>query len=106
MIYPNGTVWTNYRLKVTGPCNMDLTTFPLDTQKCKLTFESYNYNNNEVKMRWNPNSDLPIKMYGTETLPDFILIDRRPIYKNEVRVLIFFILLYRFYIMRVCFLNE
>lgn len=84
MIYRNGTIWTNYRLKVTGPCNMDLTTFPLDTQKCKLTFESYNYNNQEVLMKWNPNTEQPIKMFGSEMLPDFQLISRLPIYKNEV----------------------
>lgn len=27
--------------------------FPMDSISCWLTFESYNYNNNEVQMRWN-----------------------------------------------------
>lgn len=35
-----------------GPCAMDLTAFPMDTVFCWLTFESFNYNADEVKMRW------------------------------------------------------
>ena len=40
MIFSNGTLWTNYRMKLTGPCNMNLKRFPFDTQTCLLTFES------------------------------------------------------------------
>uniref|UniRef100_A0A915J0N8 Uncharacterized protein n=1 Tax=Romanomermis culicivorax TaxID=13658 RepID=A0A915J0N8_ROMCU len=32
MIYDNGTLWANYRVKVKGPCDMDLAKFPMDTQ--------------------------------------------------------------------------
>ena len=28
----NGTVWINYRMWVKGPCNLDLRSFPFDTQ--------------------------------------------------------------------------
>jgi hypothetical protein len=35
MIYPNGTVQTNYRLKLTGPCVMNLASFPFDTVYCR-----------------------------------------------------------------------
>uniref|UniRef100_A0A7E4V0D7 Ligand-gated ion channel 50 n=1 Tax=Panagrellus redivivus TaxID=6233 RepID=A0A7E4V0D7_PANRE len=52
MIYSNGSVWTNYRLKLQGPCEMDLTRFPFDNVTCKLTFESFNYNTDEVEMSW------------------------------------------------------
>ena len=45
MIYPNGTVWVNYRVQVKGPCDMDFSSFPMDTQTCSLTLESFNYNN-------------------------------------------------------------
>ncbi|KAI6222353.1 hypothetical protein M3Y99_01507100 [Aphelenchoides fujianensis] len=38
MIYANGSVWTNYRLKLQGPCSMDLT----------------RYNTDEVQMDWSP----------------------------------------------------
>lgn len=54
MIYPNGSIWTNYRLKLTGPCNMELQGFPFDHVSCELTFESFNYNIDEVKMNWSP----------------------------------------------------
>uniref|UniRef100_A0A0N5AHQ4 Ligand-gated ion channel 50 n=1 Tax=Syphacia muris TaxID=451379 RepID=A0A0N5AHQ4_9BILA len=54
MIYANGTVWTNYRLKLQGPCLMDLTRFPFDNVTCSLTFESFNYNTDEVQMSWSP----------------------------------------------------
>ncbi|VDN07332.1 unnamed protein product [Thelazia callipaeda] len=54
MIYANGSVWTNYRLKLQGPCSMDLTRFPFDNVTCSLTFESFNYNTDEVQMVWSP----------------------------------------------------
>ncbi|KAM3723334.1 putative ligand-gated ion channel [Dirofilaria immitis] len=54
MIYSNGSVWTNYRLKLQGPCIMDLTRFPFDNVTCSLTFESFNYNTDEVQMVWSP----------------------------------------------------
>ncbi|KAI6176475.1 hypothetical protein M3Y97_00802000 [Aphelenchoides bicaudatus] len=52
LIYANGSVWTNYRLKLQGPCEMDLTRFPFDNVTCSLTFESFNYNTDEVEMDW------------------------------------------------------
>ncbi|KAI6235920.1 hypothetical protein M3Y95_00102500 [Aphelenchoides besseyi] len=54
LIYANGSVWTNYRLKLQGPCSMDLTRFPFDNVTCSLTFESFNYNTDEVQMDWSP----------------------------------------------------
>lgn len=55
MIYPNGTVWVNYRVQVKGPCTMDFSAFPMDQQSCHLTLESFSYNNQEVKeiTKWN-----------------------------------------------------
>ena len=32
-------MWTNYRLKLTGPCIMDLTRFPFDTIKIDKAFQ-------------------------------------------------------------------
>ncbi|KAI6189636.1 hypothetical protein M3Y97_00030100 [Aphelenchoides bicaudatus] len=74
MLYPNGTVWVNYRVRVKGPCSMDLSNFPLDTQTCGLIYESFNYNNQEVRMRWNPSNPTPVYTLGTILLPDFDLI--------------------------------
>ncbi len=33
-----------------GPCEMDLTGFPFDTVACHLSFESFNYNTDEVQV--------------------------------------------------------
>ncbi|KAK6053205.1 hypothetical protein COOONC_09288 [Cooperia oncophora] len=32
---------------------MDLVDFPMDTQSCRLNYQSFSYNNEEVQMRWN-----------------------------------------------------
>ncbi|VDD90074.1 unnamed protein product [Enterobius vermicularis] len=52
LIYPNGTIWVNYRVKVQAPCDMDMTSFPMDVQRCTLTFESYSFNNEKVRLDW------------------------------------------------------
>uniref|UniRef100_A0AC34FBF0 Neurotransmitter-gated ion-channel ligand-binding domain-containing protein n=1 Tax=Panagrolaimus sp. ES5 TaxID=591445 RepID=A0AC34FBF0_9BILA len=47
-ILPNGTVWTNYRVQLESPCDMDFTTFPMDRVVCQTTFESYSFNVGKV----------------------------------------------------------
>ncbi|CAA98509.2 Ligand-Gated ion Channel [Caenorhabditis elegans] len=74
MIYPNGTVWVNYRVNVKGPCDLSLELFPLDIQECHLIYESFNYNNQEVRMRWNEKSAEPVSVTNKIRLPDFELI--------------------------------
>uniref|UniRef100_A0A915L5T3 Uncharacterized protein n=1 Tax=Romanomermis culicivorax TaxID=13658 RepID=A0A915L5T3_ROMCU len=44
-----------------GPCTMNLKAFPLDYITCSLTFESFNYNNEEVHMKWADNE--PVKIF-------------------------------------------
>lgn len=73
MVYPNGTVWVNYRVQVKGPCLMDFTSFPMDEQTCLLTFESFNYNNQEVDMQWISTKTPLILLKDQITLPDFVL---------------------------------
>lgn len=81
MIYPNGSVWTNYRLKLSGPCEMDLTGFPFDTVACHLTFESFNYNTDEVQMNWSP---VGVELMREKMeLADYALVNRFN-YRNEV----------------------
>uniref|UniRef100_A0A915EX23 Uncharacterized protein n=1 Tax=Ditylenchus dipsaci TaxID=166011 RepID=A0A915EX23_9BILA len=36
MIFSNSTIWTNYRMKLTGPCDMNLKRFPFDQQNVFL----------------------------------------------------------------------
>lgn len=43
IVYANGSVWQNYRMRVKGPCEIDLRRFPFDTQSCRLMIESYSY---------------------------------------------------------------
>ncbi|CEF69356.1 Gamma-aminobutyric acid A receptor/Glycine receptor alpha family and Neurotransmitter-gated ion-channel transmembrane domain and Neurotransmitter-gated ion-channel family and Neurotransmitter-gated ion-channel ligand-binding domain-containing protein [Strongyloides ratti] len=75
MIYPNGTVWVNYRVQVKGPCFNTFQQFPFDRTKCHLTLESFNYNNQEVNMKWLDSTSTPALVLLKEKieLPDFVL---------------------------------
>ncbi|CAJ0610485.1 unnamed protein product [Cylicocyclus nassatus] len=73
MIYPNGTVWVNYRVQVKGPCTMDFSAFPMDRQSCHLTLESFSYNNQEVDMQWINWTDALTLLKKEIVLPDFVL---------------------------------
>lgn len=71
IVYEDGMVWSNYRMRVKAPCRMDLKMFPFDDQQCKLVFESYSYNIQEVQLSWH---DHPITFLNPIDLPDFSLI--------------------------------
>ncbi|MFH4976627.1 hypothetical protein AB6A40_003336 [Gnathostoma spinigerum] len=68
LIYPNGTIWVNHRVKVRAPCELDMTTFPMDVQKCSLTFESYSFNAGKVRLHW---FDTGVIMNLQGKLPDY-----------------------------------
>ncbi|CAJ0931313.1 unnamed protein product, partial [Mesorhabditis belari] len=74
MLHPNGTVMVNYRVRVKGPCELDLAQFPMDTQTCGLIYESFNYNNQEVKMKWTSDDGTAVRPLDKIVLPDFTLI--------------------------------
>lgn len=73
-----GSIWSCWRIKSTGPCRMDLTKFPMDYISCILTFESYNYNNKEVNMKWN--QPYAVLLFKDIELPDFTLVN----YSNKI----------------------
>lgn len=50
-IFPNGTVWMNYRVVVESPCEMDFSFFPMDRVMCTTIFESYAFNVGKVRLR-------------------------------------------------------
>uniref|UniRef100_A0A914YFP9 Uncharacterized protein n=1 Tax=Panagrolaimus superbus TaxID=310955 RepID=A0A914YFP9_9BILA len=83
-LFSNATVWVNYRVKVRGPCIMDLTNFPMDTQSCSLVYLSFNYNNEEVQLRWNTDRPDPVYPLRQIKLPDFDLIKIDPEIKEII----------------------
>ncbi|EFP05845.1 CRE-LGC-48 protein [Caenorhabditis remanei] len=76
-LFDNGTVWVNYRVRVKGPCNMDLEDFPMDTQSCRLNYQSFSYNNDEVRLQWN-NQRSPVFALQEIRIADFWLKDITP----------------------------
>ncbi|KAI6177735.1 hypothetical protein M3Y97_00940400 [Aphelenchoides bicaudatus] len=73
MIFPNGSIWSCWRIKSKGPCKLDLYHFPMDKITCLLTFESYNYNRNMVRMIWN--QPTPVQLFKDIELPDFSMVN-------------------------------
>lgn len=64
---------------------MDFSSFPMDQQTCQLTLESFNYNNQEVDMRWLNTTDTPLSLLKDEILlPDFVLTNYSTYLKHEV----------------------
>ncbi|KAK5979606.1 Neurotransmitter-gated ion-channel transmembrane region [Trichostrongylus colubriformis] len=60
------------RVRVKGPCSMDLLDFPMDTQSCRLNYQSFSYNNEEVQMRWNERGH-PVFVMKPINISDFWL---------------------------------
>uniref|UniRef100_A0A0N4ZEJ7 Ligand-gated ion channel 50 n=1 Tax=Parastrongyloides trichosuri TaxID=131310 RepID=A0A0N4ZEJ7_PARTI len=71
ILYQTGMVWSNFRMNVRAPCTMDLKMFPFDRIECRLTFESYSFNKDEVRLLWHNNA---VTMMEKVELPDFDLI--------------------------------
>uniref|UniRef100_A0A3Q2DZ43 Glycine receptor, beta a n=1 Tax=Cyprinodon variegatus TaxID=28743 RepID=A0A3Q2DZ43_CYPVA len=66
-IFRNGDVLISMRLSVTLSCPLDLTLFPMDTQRCKMQLESFGYTTSDLVFMWQ--SD-PVQM-DEIALPQF-----------------------------------
>uniref|UniRef100_A0A183CB37 Neur_chan_LBD domain-containing protein n=1 Tax=Globodera pallida TaxID=36090 RepID=A0A183CB37_GLOPA len=71
-IFPNGTVWLNYRIAVESPCDFEFTTFPMDRVECTTVFESYSFNVGKVRLHWK-RQGIPVELIANASLPDFYL---------------------------------
>ncbi|VDN16075.1 unnamed protein product [Dibothriocephalus latus] len=78
-VYPNGHVLYSQKITMRFSCQMDLQTFPMDTQHCHMNIGSYGYTLNELKFTWRPESpvELPDKLQISEfnTPSNFTTID-------------------------------
>ncbi|PAV81811.1 hypothetical protein WR25_00335 [Diploscapter pachys] len=108
--YSNGTIWHNYRIKLTGPCSSTLRTFPIDQQRCNLVYESFTHNHDQVSMYWIDTREPILILKENITLPDYQLVDFFPhsekrLYPpgifDELVVTFIFQRLYGFYILQV-----
>ncbi|PAV57754.1 hypothetical protein WR25_07386 [Diploscapter pachys] len=106
----NGTIWHNYRIKLTGPCSSTLRTFPIDQQRCNLVYESFTHNHDQVSMYWIDTREPILILKENITLPDYQLVDFFPhsekrLYPpgifDELVVTFIFQRLYGFYILQV-----
>ena len=102
-----------FRIKLTGPCQNALRTFPIDQQRCMLFYESFNHNAEQVNMVWKSTPILILK--ENITLPDYILVDFKaslikrlypPGIFNELVATFTFQRLYGFYILQVYSLST
>ncbi|XP_071511651.1 gamma-aminobutyric acid receptor subunit beta-1-like [Diadema antillarum] len=72
-INPDGTMLFSTRLTVTASCNMDLSHFPFDKQRCSLEMESYAYSTKDVYFRWIDSG--PIYTDPDISLPQFKILE-------------------------------
>ncbi|XP_043935757.1 glycine receptor subunit beta isoform X2 [Protopterus annectens] len=67
-IFRDGDVLLSMRLSVTLSCPLDLTLFPMDTQRCKMQLESFGYTTDDLRFIWQ--SGDPVQMEEI-ALPQF-----------------------------------
>ncbi|XP_032811037.2 glycine receptor subunit beta [Petromyzon marinus] len=64
----NGDILLSMRLSLTLSCPLDLTLFPMDTQRCKMQLESFGYTTDDLRFIWEPGD--PVQM-DQVALPQF-----------------------------------
>eukprot|EP00794_Sanderia_malayensis_P019106 gene19106-21022_t len=55
-IGPNGAVYVSTRLTLECSCQMNLQLYPLDSQECAISLESYAFTGKEITFKWKDNS--------------------------------------------------
>lgn len=80
ILYSDGRVWRNCRMRVTAPCEIDMKTFPFDQQSCSLVFESYSFNTQKLRLSWFEEKQVTFQM--PVELPDFVLSRHRATYSR------------------------
>ncbi|XP_061403798.1 glycine receptor subunit alpha-4-like [Lethenteron reissneri] len=70
-VFRNGDVYFSIRLSLTLSCPMDLHNFPMDTQICRISLQSYGYTNDDLIVQWLDKS--PVDFSDTLSLPQFEL---------------------------------
>lgn len=75
MILPGGVVKYNARITIKAACPMDLRKFPMDTQLCPLTIESYGYSEDHIKFKWEKDLEdgMSFVPSNLEMLPQYTL---------------------------------
>ncbi|KJH51566.1 Neurotransmitter-gated ion-channel ligand binding domain protein [Dictyocaulus viviparus] len=108
-IFPNGTVWMNYRIVVESPCEMDFTFFPMDRVMCTTIFESYSFNVGKVRLHWKRQGQ-PVEFIDEVKLPDFHMttfIHEKATFQypagvwDQLNIKLFFRRSYGFYILQI-----
>ncbi|XP_068754076.1 gamma-aminobutyric acid receptor subunit beta-3-like isoform X2 [Montipora capricornis] len=72
---PNGTVFFSIRISLTGVCRMNLRTYPLDNQSCKLNIMSYSYSKADVEYKWKRGRVKSVERSSEIFLPQMDLVD-------------------------------
>ncbi|VDO41598.1 unnamed protein product [Haemonchus placei] len=108
-IFPNGTVWMNYRIVVESPCEMDFSFFPMDRVMCTTIFESYSFNVGKVRLHWKRQGQ-PVEFIDEVKLPDFHMttfIHEKATFQypagvwDQLNIKLFFRRSYGFYILQI-----
>jgi len=76
MIMPGGLVKYNARITIKAACPMDLRKFPMDTQRCPLSIESYGYSEDHITFRWEKDltDGMSFVPANTKMLPQYSLV--------------------------------
>ncbi|CAK8698666.1 unnamed protein product [Clavelina lepadiformis] len=85
-LFSNGEIWYSFKITTTVTCQMNLYNFPLDTEKCYLTFQSLGYNTEEMTLQWNirnHKTGLFMDARLVESMPKFRLVHHKFSTKNR-----------------------